>query len=238
MANAAKGSLNTYFSTVTNDSASPHLTGINYNAAGEITGYSAYGRLSGNINKSAYLAPVAGVTLLHNWKVYDNKIIGIDFRCEFSPPHKKKNPTDPLFDVYGTTSFGSTEKRSDCITMAMSVRMGAVLCGGLHYVALGVKRTGFRVKTMHNTDIRAKLFSPTFTVGTARSIGDCIYSVEVTHSFKVGKKHRTTYDHTVYAADNSSRSDCPAHTLLDTRASSQETCLSVTFARKISSLLG
>ncbi|MDR0753481.1 MAG: hypothetical protein LBE95_02335 [Holosporaceae bacterium] len=233
----ANNSIHMALSSITNDSASPHITDINYNAAREITGYSAYGQLSGNINRSTYLAPVAGVTLLHNWKVYDNKIIGIDFRCEFSPPHRKKNPKDPLFDVHRTTSLGSTERRSDCVAMAMSVRIGTILCGGLHYIALGIKRTGFCVKTMHNIDLKTKLFSPTFTVGTAKSIGDSIYLIEATHSFKVGKKHHTTYDQILFAYDEKGRKYCPAHTSLGTRASSQETCLSFTFARKISSLL-
>jgi hypothetical protein len=234
MAAVTRGDLNRYLSSVTGDAGAPYLTGINYDGAGNITGYTAYGQLSGNINKSACLAPGASIALLHNWRICANKIIGVDVRCEFSLGHKKKNQTDPLHNTYDITGLGQTEKRSNCFAPAISLRAGIVLDDGLYYFALGARRVCFDVKTETPSSIKARLLTPTVAAGVAKTIGGFIYLAEVRHSCKVGKKFRTTYNQITFATDERSRVDCATITSLNTRASFQETCLSITFVKKIS----
>jgi hypothetical protein len=225
-------SLNRYLSTIAGDAGSPFLTDISYDAAGNITGYSAYGSLSGNINKSAHLAPGAGIALSYNRRVFSNKIIGVDVRCEFSPHYKRKNQTDYLKDAYEITGLGRTERRPDHFSPAISLKAGIILNNELYYIALGAKRTGVAFNTEIDA-IKIKKITPTIAIGTALAKGDYVYSAELRHSLKVGKTCCSIYNNTTLGLGNTGRTNCTTVTTLDTRASSQETCISVTFARKI-----
>jgi hypothetical protein len=227
-----KLTLHRYLSTVAGDAGAIFLTDINRGGDGNITGYTAWGPLSGDINKSSYRTPGASITLSHNRRVYDNKIIGINIGYEFLSYRKKRSQADFLKEVYESNGLGWTERYSSCLIPTVSLQAGIVSNNELYYIALGIRRLGLNFNTEINT-IKMRKITPTIALGTALAKGGCVYSFEIKHSFKVGQTCRTTYSTTTFGLDDTTRANCPTVTTLDTRASSQETCVSITVAKKI-----